>query len=564
MIYLMILGVFIIGMAGFAGYTLLSITDVTRKTVKTADEHLILDQWENLITQNTIRHGPNQYLSPPLGEDYVVDEGLPTEDIVAQKLPSYLNANVKNAWGHPLVYCPYGEVTTLSANGTVQLNATETYDIETIAQSGRDYVWKSDVPVDVSAQSKGVIAFIMSPMPNTSTIPDCSNVIYNGERFKDSTGAAVVRAITKENSTGLTSGGVEVVDFHSEYGLTDPLNNALNSWDSAQYDRVYVKLTDRVEPYLVTDLELAIPQSSTMKEIVFVGETRAGTVIDVPAAGAQETLSFENLKVTFRDLSFDDDLTVSAKNSEVILDNVTLNELSIEKSRLVFEGTATFNGTAHSVNTVNAVDSEIDFKGFNVNMNGDAANTAVFSLDGSKINSAESVTLTMATDATIPLILAIDGSQIYADSLTVLSSGGAIKPLSLLSLDSSSSAVLRDSFLTANADGETILYTQGNVELNNTDLVSNVPMPYAVILDDQARFSANNGSLIGSASPSDRPVTTIDDRGATFIFGTGAVINGNQCWQGTIFTSVASPNTGTSEALDNNYKIFNQSNWSCN
>ncbi len=195
MIAIVIYGIIAIALAAVAGYSIISFFDAST-TMSRASENLSrMDMVTSLIKAN-IRYIDGEPMVP-MGSDgasYTV-------------LPTWLGAHDTSTSGNKYIYCPFASVSSSSSSngsGTVDDgNGSNSYAVGTVynSQTGGDpdktYVSSSTQAYidDTDLQNAGILAILLSPLDNNSTMPTCKSVeLSNGNFIVDN---GIVRVIQK-------------------------------------------------------------------------------------------------------------------------------------------------------------------------------------------------------------------------------------------------------------------------------------------------------------------------------------------------------------------------------
>lgn len=191
-------------------------------------------------------------------------------------LPSWVSSDGATPWGVPYGYCPYAvpdrpdiQSTAVQATG----GQGERRDIATVALNAegadRPFVVggeRTPRPDDEPGAPK-VAAFLLSPAPGASNVPDCGAVVWKGGRFRVAGSIpGIVSVLTTERLRDAASGLGAVLRWASPTGTGDgrskgaaaPLSTILSEWRSVRPTRAVVRLVG-AGPHLMSADDLALP-----------------------------------------------------------------------------------------------------------------------------------------------------------------------------------------------------------------------------------------------------------------------------------------------------------------
>lgn len=248
MISIVLYAMIAIGLASAAGYAVISFYDAARVTMLANENTARLEQITSYLEQNLRPAKLDGVLYPPMGVNGVNDDYT--------RLPDWLGAQVKTPWGVPYSYCPLAPDTAYTGSGATGVvtmaDTTTTYNVDLTSGNhtgGHDYVTGSgDSMLDASLQGLGVLAMVISPMPNGTTVPNCDAVIFDNGAYTVADG--VVRVISRgfaaaQQLAAASSKAVIYVDDTAASGGSGasqgdpmPIEAALASWDTNR-PRVY-------------------------------------------------------------------------------------------------------------------------------------------------------------------------------------------------------------------------------------------------------------------------------------------------------------------------------------
>lgn len=190
-------------------------------------------------------------------------------------LPSWVSSDGATPWGVPYGYCPYAvpdrpdiQSTSSQALGgqgerrdiaTTQLNA-EGADRPFVV-AGERAPRSDDEP-----QAPKVAAFLLSPVPGATDVPDCGSVLWKGGRYRVAGSIpGIVSVLTTERLRDAGSGLGAVLRWASPTGTGDgrskgsaaPLSTILSEWRSVRPTRAVVRLVG-AGPHSVSVDDLAL------------------------------------------------------------------------------------------------------------------------------------------------------------------------------------------------------------------------------------------------------------------------------------------------------------------
>jgi hypothetical protein len=221
-------------------------------------------------------------------------------------LPNWVSTDGATPWGVSYGYCPYAvpdrpdlQSTTAQAVG----GQGERRDISTVPLSAegadRPYVvvgQRAPRPDD-DAGAPAVAAFLLSPVPGASDVPDCGSVVWRGGRYRIAGSVpGIVSVLTPERLRDAATGLGAVLRWASPTGTGDgrskgsaaPLSTILAEWRSTRPTRAVVRLVG-VGPHLVgaDDLSMTARGGGREGSLELVSDQSDRAALAGPSAGGR-------------------------------------------------------------------------------------------------------------------------------------------------------------------------------------------------------------------------------------------------------------------------------------
>lgn len=534
MISLIIIAILTMALIGTISINMLNLGNQTEQVVRTLEERTDVIAIKNAIKQELRPVGVNRKLSLPTG--VLSSAGYMT-------LPDSVSIDNNNAWNMEYIYCPYSTTELTGAgNGTVQTAPAEGYNIQTTTYDGKEYIIASTQP---TISQYNVLAVIISPIPSATT-PQCEDVRYDttNDIFYTLNYDGVVEVIREETSI-ISREPVSLNLSSSDSGLR--IDQEVSKW-SVELPELYTINLDSGS-FLTDDLNFINPLVSKGKQVSIIGSASGPTQISGDSAA---NLTFENTVVVLKDITFNSSIDVNFINSDVYLENVSIASLSIEDSKVKSRGSVVLTASS----SITAENSLIDLRDHSAILNKNNSSSAL-NLVNSKLL-IDNLTIQNNTSGGIGVLLSPLSSLVSDGTITI--NGASL--LSGISVDTEASFNLDNGGIDANTTMDTIIYVQGDVDINNSFINGSPSINNAIVMGDGAEFnlSASNIGSGGSATV----VGVRDLGGAKFISGQSSTVSAvSNCWTGDIFYLAPSLNGSTSVTPDNNYKMVNKSNWTC-
>lgn len=460
-----------------------------------------------------------------IGNNKTVPLGIDGSDY--HQLPDWLMFNKNNAFGIPYMYCPYSLNNTLTANNTVLLNDTTTYDVETINSAltdNNDYVLASD-PAPLS----NVLALIVSVKEDT-TAYTCSDITYTDNKFQlpDPTHGRVV-AIT--NDSILASDLVKVETYNIEQS-NDTLEADLTTWGTNQPDRFIVSLKSGDTYDINSDINFHNSEVGKRKEIFINGESDISQSIFTNTG--TNSLSFSNVVLTLKNISMTGKYSLDLDNVELYIDNSIIKNINAKNSKITFNDVSIQGINLSSTTPVNLENSELIFKNGSVNnFTMRPSNKNLITALNSEIK-ADNSTINFSTRGSIDTI-ELFNTDFGVTSTTLSLSSQTGVPNSFIWLDSSSN-LSGYSLNIEQTQSNSAIHTFGKVNLNNSSISMADNSDSGIILNRGAHLEMNSSNIVNSSNNSFEPLYGIKDLGGLFVGGTGNNIYAKtDCLDGDLF-----------------------------
>jgi hypothetical protein len=221
-------------------------------------------------------------------------------------LPGWVSTDGATPWGVPYGYCPYAVPDRTDLQSTpaqVQGGQGERRDIATVALnaegSDRPFVVvgeRTSRPDDEPGSPK-VAAFLLSPAPGASDVPDCGAVVWKGGRFRVAGSVpGIVSVLSTERLRDGASGLGAVLRWASPNGTGDgrskgaaaPLSTILSEWRSVRPTRAVVRLVGP-GPHIVSadDLSLAARGGGREGTLEIVSDQDGRALLAGPSTGGR-------------------------------------------------------------------------------------------------------------------------------------------------------------------------------------------------------------------------------------------------------------------------------------
>lgn len=522
-----------------------------------------IETYRDILIMNALPVGDNGEFVLPLG----------TDTVNYHTFPSWLFTKTANTKGFDVIYCPYGPITTGTLSDSIKLTDSTVYDTRLVSNfltnkngSNQDYVVSSDAP----PLGFDVLGFIISYYNLDNGIPSCADIIYNetveahtvsNGRVWSITDADIERYRTLSNINNTNSSFKNNVE-----GDTSSVGNTL--FDNLEIIRDSNKYEAEINlpagTHTVDDISLGV-LAETKKYILITGNSDSFDSIVDYTDNNIDVLTFNNVKVRFKDIDFGTKGKFVFNNSDVEFDNIKIPHVVLNNSELDVYGETTFQGERREP-IFEVYDSKVNLK---------SASDVTFS--DSIVNATMLIKSTNSDlvfeSSNVELSGNVDHIKLYSGSMKSFSSVIEINNNPSVSLDgyADSLIIFNDSTINVNNAPSIIVDTRGKVYLESSGVITKASNTAKVFnLRGGSELGIENATIIGSLNSSFRPSYGIFDIGAKNIFGNSSTIySAAKCWIGDIFTSSdAQPSdigedNSTSETIDVYFRMWNRSNWDC-
>lgn len=449
---------------------------------------------KDLLVNDIHRINNSSEFFTPVGDNTIADY---------TSLPSFLGNKRFTAGGVPFLYCPTSGSATPTGS-EVTLPDFTTYSISTInnpAKAGYEYVNGSSLKVN------DVLAFIVSPLGNKSTMPSCEDITYTQGNYI--VGKGQVFAITE----------MDLLSHEQNASIIEARVNETYTNDSSLEDGTEVKSKS-----LITNIERF--KSSTINEMIVYLE--AGTydipsdvMVDVDQKGKKLTfVGNGSVVINTPDIDFKG-VDISFKNVDTVAD------VAINSSRFTLDGAEVGSVTATGAD-IRAIESNVV---------------------GSTTLTGSSLVVTDAFDFGQVQLFSGSSMDIVDANGTIIGSSVGIGVLgSKVSIDNS----------TVEIGGSTAINNQGELVVWNSTVTSQGGS-YGVLSSNGGINRVSNSDMFVSGTlPS---YAFFDDNGTALVAGNGN-FGGIQCVEGEVFDDLATITTtdSTTHTVPN---PNNQAEWTC-
>lgn len=534
MITIIILAILTMALITTVSMNMLSISTQTEQVLSSAEERAQVISIKNNIKSALLPLGEGQTYLAPVGD--ISDAGYMT-------LPNNITVNNLNSWGYRYMYCPYSQK-ELTNSGSEQIpTASSSYSVNVVNNSeGKKYVYESANP---SVTGMNILATLISPIPST-TLPSCEDLRYSSEsnEFYLVNYNGLVDVIRADSIS--RNDHAVVSDINSSETATG-VNKRLESWSSTLPEVMTINF--EAGTYETQSHNINNPVSIKNKQISFIGE---GNNISTVSATQPEIITFKNVVVSIKDISFSDDVKLTFENSDVYLEDADISSVSFKNSSVYGSGGVVIN----SFEDVLVKNSFVDFSNSNTTIVKRDSQVGVELLNSEMLLS--NTTFQNYSSGGVGVVL--DTSSELTLKGTFYASGQEL--LSLFSLNSNADMIITDSSISVSSVTDTILYSMGNIIIKNSDISMSAHSNNGILLDVDAELSLSN-SVLGNGSV--RPTYGVRDFGGTkSVSGNSSTIySTNECWLGDIFSGTSGQDGEYSQTYSTSYQAVNKSNWLC-
>lgn len=221
-------------------------------------------------------------------------------------LPNWVSTDGATPWGVSYGYCPYAlpDRPDLQSTATQAVGGQgERRDISTVPLNAegadRPYVvgGQRSPRADDDADAPAVAAFLISPVPGSSDVPDCGSVVWRGGRFRIAGSVpGIVSVLTPERLRDAATGLGAVLRWASPTGTGDgrskgsaaPLSTILAEWRSTRPTREVVRLVG-AGPHRVEGDDLSMTARTGGREgtLEFISDQSDRAALAGPSAGGR-------------------------------------------------------------------------------------------------------------------------------------------------------------------------------------------------------------------------------------------------------------------------------------
>ena len=536
MISLIIIAILTMSLIATISMNMLTLGNQTEQVIRTIEEKNDIESIKIALKQELRPVGLNRKLSLPVGT--LSSNGYTS-------LPNSISINTENSWGNDYIYCPYS-TTELSGvgNGSIQTSSSSSYNISTIPYEGKGYIIASEQPF---IAQYNIIAAVISPIPST-TIPSCEDVRYDSvnKQFYTLNYDGIVEVIREE--TSIISREPVAIDISSS-DTSIRMNEEVSDWDVSLPELYTINLD--AGTHLTGNVNFINPLQSKVKQVKIVGSNTGVTQL---SSSSPVNMNFENVIVSFENVIINGLISVNLVNSELYLNDVTLKLNSVKDSHVKLQGPASLNtGSKMMINT-----SVLDLRDHNVEITKQNSNVGIELLSSKML--VDNVSFINNVSGGLGILVGSSSEIMMFGNFGI--SGTAL--LSGISLDSNAKLSLNNGGMSSSVTMDTLIFSQGNVDVKNSILTSSPNTNNAIVLGDGAELNLSSSQIGTNVASTSSVVGIVDLGGAKFISGNSTVIRAlSTCWSGDIFYQAPSGNGLVSSTTDINYKIANKSAWSC-
>lgn len=569
MLSIFFIAILIIGIAGLAGLSLLH----TQQSMATFDgSHQNKRQLDLLamVVETNLRTAQLDGIAyAPMGE--AAPEGWTT-------IPSWLAAQNKTPWGVSYVYCPYApDVVISSGAASITQGDLTSYPVNTTtstATGNRPYVTASAAP-----PLAGILAFIVSPLPNQTSPPACADVTLSAGRYTVPNG--LVRVITRAQGHNqrmvAATHSVTLYVAPAAAGSADgsnasnamTLDAALALWSATRPVNATLHLASGT--YTVADNAVNRsaddPESHGHQNLTLQGAGRIATVLAPPAA-ENFLLAIPGLSLTVRDLTLGAGGALGLTHNTAQLRNLATPALVLKNSAVTLYGPVQLPADSGAGFALVSTNSDIALVGASLSITAAATNTGSAWLSGGSLDADNNSTLTLTIPAARPGLVAEGKAKVTLRGAALTGSvQGAGSPASLLSIGALADVQAESgSILTAAHYPSSALYVEGRLRLHGATLATPNGAARGVTVTGGGTLALSGGAQVGSATH--RPDIAIYDGGGQGLYGASATAYAlTSCWQGDLFYRSTDADMGSSAPTPTTppdaIQVLNRSLWTC-
>lgn len=544
MLVMFILGLILIGMVAVAALGLSGMYSVINDLDSAQQERQIEMLWESSVSSLLVQAGPQGEYVAPLGSPLV--EG--SSGVTAQGLPGEVVGPKVNSRGYSPLYCALGRagLTGLAPVTNVTLEPGISYDVETLTVGNVQYVTRSsDIP-GMERGSTSILAFIISPLEKASGI-SCADIRYDQVSGHHSIPNLKARIIPIYGANGGTLSASEAVNRSSsqfiEASNYASINEALAPFLSNPPRRLVINLSNKAGGYVLNgDLAIGSVLAQAGSEVVFSGPESGQAVLS-----GSGILQLTNINATFSHVATS--LTIMANAASLKVQDSALGALTATQSKIQWLGSNTASGAILLDGT------DVDQAGTLDLAYGDATSGPIRALTSSW--KSRQGYLSFSAPTALYALWADQSSQVIFTNSTATFASSYSQVLRV-SADSNLHSI--DSNMIVQGAAGTFLDLKGRGIFEGGSAQAAGMLGSGAVLRDGGFLLMDNGQqwFYGGFAPA----VGISDEGGLGIAGFNAMVGGQSCWSGYLFSDSAA-----NQVTNNNNKNLNgrvTASWSCN
>lgn len=361
--YIMMIAV--LGLAGAAGYTIISSVQSSSSLALGSRNAARMEQVADAMRQVVITDAAGG-LFVPMGETWSPPDNPGASRTV---VPDWVSSSAVTPWGTPYGYCPYPAFTwdgdgidnIPDATGVDVVDsdgisyAVDLFSGHTVYGQLRDYVVggpeRPSHPSDDIGGTPLVIGFITSPANNGTDVPPCDSVYWNGGAWLISgSPAGSVRAITVDSLTDNLSAAPRILRRHVSVGGTgsglrsvepSSIDAVLAEWRTLKPARLVVEMAEGDYDVNLSTIDFGLgsgvsaPGIETMGRVI---EFVADGAVKIDDAGGPDVLSIP-LDMTFNGVDFGPNAGLEVGSfARVVIEDATIEAgISVKGGRIALD-----------------------------------------------------------------------------------------------------------------------------------------------------------------------------------------------------------------------------------
>ena len=446
------------------------------------------------------------------------------------ELPDWLLFNKNNSFGRPYMYCPYSLDNSLTADDTVLLNDSTTYDVEKINNTlteNQDYVLASD-PAPVS----NILAFVVSL--RTDSVYTCNDISFINNKFQlpDSADGRV-EAITNDS---LLASDLRRVEEYSIEQTNDIFASVMGNWSGTQPEKFVVSLKEGDIFELDSGTTLQNTDRGSKKTIYITGENSLNRSLITNGSGSGYDIYFSDVRLIIENVNFVGNFILNLENVELIAINSNLRNIEANNSKLSFDEVVINGIPSSSSNPVIINNSDFNVENsstLTINKGSGTGNLPLMSIINSELNVSNAI-FTVNTSGDLN-VMEVSNSDVNFFSSNIVHNTSSGTPNSFARGFGNSEINL----YYTNVDQErsfSFVNSSGRVVLNTVNVSMEASSNNVFVLNSGAHFEINNTTVQNTTNSSFKPLVGIRDLGAKFLGGTNNTIYANSCTIGDLFS----------------------------